>query len=100
MKLKISDRRKKIIKRVYKITLVIIGFVIIIFNDVFGKLEGFTEFITLYFIIIFISIAYWVFKQIKSILRLKNEKAKTELMHLKSQVIHISFLTCLITYMV
>ncbi len=29
---------------------------------------------------------YWILKNIKSIIRLKNEKAKTELMHLKSQV--------------
>jgi len=29
---------------------------------------------------------YWILKNIKSIIQLKNEKAKTELMHLKSQV--------------
>lgn len=86
MKLKITNRKKKIITRVYKIMLVIIGFIIIIFNDTFGKIEGFVEFIALYFIIVFITITYWIFKQIKSILRLKNEKEKTELLHLKSQV--------------
>ena len=86
MKLKISDRKKKVIKWFYKITLVIIGLVLVIFNDTFGKLEGFVEFIALYFILLFITIAYWVFKQIKSIIRLKNEKEKTELLHLKSQV--------------
>ncbi|RIV30765.1 sensor histidine kinase [Flagellimonas lutimaris] len=86
MKLKISDRRKKIINRIYKISLVIIGLVIVLFNDTFGKLEGFVEFIVLYFTLLFITIAYWVFKQIKSIIRLKNEKEKTELLHLKSQV--------------
>ncbi|MDO6596608.1 histidine kinase [Oceanihabitans sp. 2_MG-2023] len=66
--------------------LVIIGLVIVVFNDTFGKLEGFVEFIAFYFILVFITIAHWLFKQIKSIIRLKNEKAKTELMHLKSQV--------------
>jgi len=86
MKFKISDRKRKTIKRLYKIALVIIGLVIVIFNDTFGKLEGFVEFIALYFILVFVSIAYWLFKQIKSLIRLKNEKAKTELMHLKSQV--------------
>lgn len=86
MKLKISDRKKKIINRVYKISLVIIGIVIVIFNDTFGKLEGFAEFVVLYFILLIITIAHWVFKQIKSIIRLKNEKEKTELLHLKSQV--------------
>ncbi len=86
MKLKISDRRKKIINRIYKISLVIIGLVLVLFNDTFGKLEGFVEFIVLYFTLLFITIAYWIFKQIKSIIRLKNEKEKTELLHLKSQV--------------
>ncbi len=86
MKLNISDRKKKNIKWFYKIVLVIIGLMIVIFNDTFGKLEGFVEFIVFYFIIVFITISYWLFKQIKSIIRLKNEKAKTELMHLKSQV--------------
>ncbi|WP_179019607.1 sensor histidine kinase [Winogradskyella forsetii] len=86
MKLKISDRKKTILNRFYKITLVIIGVVIVLFNDTFGKLEGFVEFIALYFILVFITIAYWIFKQIKSIIQLKNEKEKTELLHLKSQV--------------
>lgn len=86
MKIKISAKKKKIIKRIYKITLVFIGIVIVIFNDTFGKLEGFVEFIAFYFIVIFITISYWLFIQIKSIIRLKNEKTQTELMHLKSQV--------------
>ncbi|WP_394971915.1 sensor histidine kinase [uncultured Croceitalea sp.] len=86
MRLKISNSKKKIIIRVFKILLVVVGVIIIIFNDTFGKLEGFVEFLALYFILIFTMIAYWIFKQIKSIIRLKNEKAKTELLHLKSQV--------------
>ncbi|WP_345274556.1 sensor histidine kinase [Flaviramulus aquimarinus] len=86
MKLKISNRKKKTITRYYKVMLVIIGVVIVVFNDIFGKVEGFVEFIALYFIIIFITIAHWLFKQIKAVIRLKNEKSKTELLHLKSQV--------------
>ncbi|PQB06846.1 histidine kinase [Polaribacter filamentus] len=86
MNYKISDKKKKTIKRIYKIALVFIGIIIVIFNDTFGKLEGFVEFIAFYFIVLFITISYWLFKQIKSIIRLKNEKAQTELMHLKSQV--------------
>lgn len=86
MKLKISDSKKKIIMRFFKIALLVIGVVLVLFNDTFGKIEGFVEFIALYFILVFITIAYWIFKQIKSIIRLKNEKAKTELLHLKSQV--------------
>ncbi len=86
MKLKISDRKKKSIQRFYKITLVIIGIILVLFNDTFGKLEGLAEFIALYFILVFVTIAHWIFIQIKSIIRLRNEKAKTELLHLKSQV--------------
>ena len=86
MKLKISEKRKKFINRFYKITLVLIGFTFMVFNDYFGKSEGAAEFIAFYFIIVFITIAYWLFKQTRAIIALKNEKAKTELLHLKSQV--------------
>ncbi|MAZ73931.1 MAG: histidine kinase [Flavobacteriaceae bacterium] len=86
MNFKIPDRKKKIMKRFYTIALIGIGVIIVVFNDTLGKLEGFVEFIALYFILVFVTIAYWLFKQIKSLIRLKNEKAKTELMHLKSQV--------------
>lgn len=86
MNFRITDKKKAIIKRVYRISLVLIGVVIVLFNDTFGKLEGFVEFITLYFLVLFFTFFYWLFKQIKSIIRLKNEKTKTELMHLKSQV--------------
>ncbi len=86
MKLNLLDSKKKNLRRFYTISLVIIGLVLVIFNDTFGKLEGFVEFIALYFIVVFITITAWVFRQIKSIIRLKNEKEKTELMHLKSQV--------------
>lgn len=86
MNFKLSERNKKLAERYYKIALVIIGLIIVIFNDFFGKLEGFVEFIALYFIVVTVTIAHWLFKQIKSIIRLKNEKTKTELLHLKSQV--------------
>ncbi|CAM1362134.1 putative two-component system sensor protein, no kinase domain [Tenacibaculum sediminilitoris] len=86
MNFRITDRKKAIIKRAYRISLVLIGVIIVVFNDTFGKLEGFVEFITLYFLALFFTFFYWLFKQIKSIIRLKNEKTKTELMHLKSQV--------------
>ena len=86
MKLKISNTKKKIITRIYKITLVLIAATLIYFNDSVGKSEGLSEFVAFYFIIVFITIAYWFFKQIRLIIRLKNEKSKTELLHLKSQV--------------
>ena len=86
MKMKISDKRWKTIYKLYQISLAIIGLAIVIFNDTFGKLEGGVEFIVLYFLILFITIAHWIFRQVKSIIRLKNEKERTELLHLKSQV--------------
>ncbi|MDE1206742.1 sensor histidine kinase [Tenacibaculum larymnensis] len=86
MNFNITDRKKTVFKRIYRISLVLIGIIIVAFNDTFGKLEGFVEFITLYFLVAFSTFFYWLFKQIKSIIRLKNEKTKTELMHLKSQV--------------
>lgn len=86
MNFKITDRKKTIIKRIYRIVLILTGIIIILFNDTFGKLEGFAEFIVLYFLVILVTILYWLFKQLKSIIRLKNEKTRTELMHLKSQV--------------
>jgi len=86
MNYKISDKKKKNIKRIYKIALVFIGVIVVVFNDTFGQKEGFVEFLAFYFIVLFITVLHWLFKQIRSIIRLKNEKAKTELMHLKSQV--------------
>ncbi|WP_299274421.1 sensor histidine kinase [uncultured Psychroserpens sp.] len=83
---KISEHRKPLVKRLYRVTLIIIGLLIVIFNDAFGDNEAFGIFGLLYFLFLFVSIAYWIFKQIRSIIRLKHEKAKTELMHLKSQV--------------
>ncbi|WP_299436728.1 histidine kinase [uncultured Aquimarina sp.] len=38
------------------------------------------------FLMILVFILNWLIRQIKSIIRLKNEKTKTELLHLKSQV--------------
>ena len=61
MNFKIPDRKKKIIKRIYKVALIFIGIIIIIFNDTFGRLEGFVEFIAFYFIIVLIfSMLIWV----------------------------------------
>lgn len=70
----------------YRIALILIGIVIVIFNDSLGKREGFVEFLLLYFIVVIVTVLYWLFKQIRSIIQLKNEKSKTELLHLQSQV--------------
>ncbi len=71
---------------VLRISLVAIGIIIVVFNDTLGKLEGFVEFLLLYFITICIVVFHWLFVNIKGIINLKNEKAKTELKHLQSQV--------------
>ena len=65
---------------------ILIAFVILIFNDVFGENEVFGIFAFFYFILLIFLLSRWIFLQIKSVIRLKNEKAKTELLHLKSQV--------------
>jgi len=58
----------------------------VIFNDSLGKHEGFAEFLLLYFALVWVAILHWLFVNIKSIINLKKEKARTELMHLQSQV--------------
>lgn len=65
---------------------ILIAFVILIFNDVFGENEIFGIFAFFYFMLLIFLLSRWIFLQIKSVIRLKNEKAKTELLHLKSQV--------------
>lgn len=59
---------------------------ILVFNDVFGELDGFIVFSLLFFSSMAILMTRWIFIQIRSILRLKKEKKQAELMHLKSQV--------------
>ena len=86
MKLKFPTRKKLFSMRMLRIVLVVIGIVIVLFNDVFGKIEGFVEFLLLYFITVCIAVFHWVFVNIKAIINLKNEKKKTELMHLQSQI--------------
>ncbi len=66
--------------------LIFMGLIIIVFNDAFGSNEPFVIVSFLYFIFLFFLLLRWIFNQVKSIIRLKNEKAKTELLHLKSQV--------------
>lgn len=81
-----SSFKKRFINWGLTISLVLIGLLIIIFNDVFGHSELFGMLAFVYFALLFFLFCRWIFKQIKSILKLKNEKAKTELQHLKSQV--------------
>jgi len=59
---------------------------ILIMLDQYGENDALIIIALFYFPLLFILIARWVFTQIKSIISLKNEKAKAELLHLKSQV--------------
>jgi two-component system sensor histidine kinase AlgZ len=59
---------------------------IIILIDEYGDTDALAFIAIFYFPLLIILILRWVFKQTRAILTLKNEKAKTELQHLKSQV--------------
>lgn len=59
---------------------------ILVFNDSFGEDDNLIVFSLLFFTSMVVLMIRWVIIQIKLILRLKNEKKKAELMHLKSQV--------------
>ncbi|NKI32342.1 sensor histidine kinase [Croceivirga thetidis] len=72
--------------RVLRVVLVVLGVIIVFFNDSLGKIEGFVEFLLFYFIVALIALFHWLFVNIRFIINLKNEKTKTELMHLQSQV--------------
>jgi len=59
---------------------------IIILIEEYGDTDALIIIAFFYFPLLFFVIARWIFKQMRAILSLKNEKAKTELLHLKSQV--------------
>ncbi|PCJ94807.1 MAG: histidine kinase [Flavobacteriaceae bacterium] len=83
---KVKQLLSQIPKWVFRVILILIGLLIFIFNDFFGSSEIFGIAAFLYFLIVIGLIARWFFKQTKAIINLKNEKTKTELMHLQSQV--------------
>ena len=66
--------------------LALIGLFIMILNDVLGDEDGFIVFGLIYMIILVIAVTRWVFLQVKSVIALKRDKAKMEMLHLKSQV--------------
>ncbi len=59
---------------------------IIILIEEYGDTDALVIVAIFYFPLLFFVIARWVLLQMKAIINLKNEKAKTELLHLKSQV--------------
>ena len=62
-----------------------LGIVFIALNDLFDE-EFFIISFFIYVSVFFFLMVRWIFKQIRIIIQLKDEKAKTELLHLKSQV--------------
>lgn len=70
----------------YWTILAILGLVILILNDAFGEKDFFVVLSLLYFIILIVSLIRWSFLQIKSIISLKRDKIRMEMLHLKSQV--------------
>ncbi len=83
---KIKKRIQAIPKWLLRGCFITIALLIIIFNDVIGDNELFGVFAFFYFILLFFLLVRWLFRQTKAVITLKNEKAKTELLHLKSQV--------------
>ncbi|WP_226789097.1 sensor histidine kinase [Polaribacter porphyrae] len=71
---------------IYWFFLIGFGLCIVIFNDLFGESEVFGFVAFFYFLTVFFLFFRWFFRQIKIIISLKQEKAKTELLHLQSQV--------------
>jgi len=86
MKSSINNFFRSIPKWLFRSFLIVIAFIILIFNDAFGDSEVFGLLAFSYFLLLIFLLSRWIFKQIRSVINLKNEKAKTELLHLKSQV--------------
>ena len=59
---------------------------VLIIIDTYGDNDALIIVAFIYFPVIFFLAFNWIFKQTKAVMTLKNEKAKTELLHLKSQV--------------
>ncbi len=66
--------------------MIVLGIAILIFNDVFGERDGFIVFSLLYFCFLTVAVLRWIFAQLRSVISLKKERTKMEMLHLKSQV--------------
>lgn len=70
----------------FRLALAILGVIVVLLNDELGKIEGFVEFLLIYFVVVIITVFHWLFVNIRLLINLKSEKAKTELLNLQSQV--------------
>lgn len=73
-------------KQLYWIFAIGNGIALILFNDYWGENELFLIFVFFYFPVLFFFILRWLLQEVMTLIQLKNEKSKTELMHLQSQV--------------
>jgi len=83
---KISALKNRIPSKVFWVGMFITLLLILIFNDVFGDDDHFIVFGLFYFTLLFFAAVRWLFKQTKAVLALRRDKAKMEMLHLKSQV--------------
>lgn len=65
---------------------VAIGIGLVLINDEYSEQEEYIIALFIYFSGIILLLLNWIFIQIKSILKLKNEQKNTEIIHLQSQV--------------
>lgn len=90
MKWNYMHMKKLLTIRTLRIVIISSGIPMLIFLETFGntleKIEGVPELVLLYFVTFIFTVLHWIFLSIKSILKLKQEKANTELQHLQSQV--------------
>lgn len=80
-----TDRFRYPVK-LYWVLAITNALLLIFFNDYWGENELFLIFVFFYFPVLFFFAIRWFLREIREIINLKNEKAKTELMHLQNQV--------------
>ena len=71
----IANREFSVIAPI-RLFLLLLGILIVVFNDTFGKIEGFMEFLLIYFILVIIALTQWLFVNIRFLINLKNEKQR------------------------
>lgn len=82
----IQKRLVAIPKWIYWLLLILTGLVLVVTEDYFVETDMYAVTILSYTLLVMFLISYWFFKQVRLVLSLRNERTKTELMHLQSQV--------------
>jgi len=63
-----------------------LGFLFIVFEDDYDETDLYIILLLSYTLLVIFLLARWIFNQVRLVIQLKNEQAKTELVHLQSQV--------------